>query len=216
MRWIFRSFAAFALLFCIYAASPYAALYGLAKAVEGKDVAAINDRVNFQAVRQSLSKQIVAAYLRATGKGGQPDSSPSPFAGMAAGAGASIVDPLIAPLVTADALMNVLENGWPAALGGLASGGSATGGVGEAARRFSLDPTRFLTAEGARSLFMAAESRGFRVVLFGVPFDQPASERIKLQFRLSNLNWRLVGIELPEAIRARVAEELIKKNPSAT
>jgi hypothetical protein len=63
---------------------------------------------------------------------------------------------------------------------------------------------------------MATESRGFRVVLFGVPLDQPASERIKLQFRLSNLSWRLVGIELPEAIRARVVEELIKKNPSAT
>jgi hypothetical protein len=111
MRWIFRSLAAFALLFCLYAASPYVALYNLAKAVEAKDIAALNERVNFQAVRQSLSKQIVAAYLRATGKGGQPDASPSPFAGMAAGAGASIIDPLIAPLVTADALINVLENG---------------------------------------------------------------------------------------------------------
>jgi hypothetical protein len=170
--------------------------------------------VNFQAVRQSLSKQIVAAYLRATGKGGQPDASPSPFAGMAAGAGASIIDPLIAPLVTADALINVLENGWPAALGGVAPG--ARSGASGATRQFSLDPTRFLTAEGAQRLFMATESRGFRVVLFGVPLDQPASERIKLQFRLSNLSWRLVGIELPEAIRARVVEELIKKNPSAT
>jgi len=213
MHWILRSLAVFALLFCVYAASPYVALYGLAKAVETKDVAAINERVNFQAVRQSLSKQIVAAYLRATGKG-QPDGTASPFAGMAAGAGASIVDPLIAPLVTAEALMNVLENGWPAALSGNAPADSAPGAAGPSG--FSLDPTRFLTAEGVRRLFIAAESRGFRVVLFGVPFDQPPNERIKLQFRLSNFAWRLVGIELPEAIRARVAQELIKKNPSAT
>lgn len=215
MRWILGSLAALVLLLCVYAASPYVALYHLAQAVEAKDVAAINERVSFQAVRQSLSKQIVAAYLRATGKGGQPDASPSPFAGMAAGAGASIIDPLIAPLVTAEALMNVLENGWPPELGGAAPV-PVGGNVAAAARRLNLDPTRFLTADGAKLLFMASESRGFRVVLFGVPLDQPMNERIKLQFRLSNLRWRLVGIELPEAIRARVAQELIKKNPSAT
>lgn len=214
MRWILAGVAAFVLLLFLYAASPYLSLYNLARAVESKDVAAINERVNFHAVRQSLSKQIVAAYMRATGKGGKSNASPSPFSGMAAGAGASIIDPLIAPLVTPEALISVLENGWPAALGGAQPG--AGDKAAAAARRFSLDPTRFLTAEGAQRLFMASESRGFRVVLFGVPFDQPPSERIKLQFRLSNLSWRLVGIELPEAIRARVAEELIKKNPSAT
>lgn len=215
MRWILRSLAALALLWGVYVVSPYVALYRLAKSVEAKDLGAINERVNFQAVRQSLSKQIVAAYMRATGKGGQDASaSPSPFAGMAAGAGASFIDPLIAPLITGEALINVLENGWPVELGGPAARSpGAAAGVGAS---FSLDPTRFLTADGAKQLFMASESRGFRMVLFAVPFDQPLGERIKLQFRLSNMTWRLAGIELPEGIRTRLVQELIKKNPSAT
>jgi hypothetical protein len=209
MRWIIRIFILLFLVWGVYAASPYAALYSLAKAVEAKDVAALNERVNFQAVRLSLSKQIVSAYLRLTGKG--KETSSSPFGQVAASAGASIIDPVIEPLVSAEAMIDLLENGWPAELGGAARMRKRDGPQG-----LGFDPARFVSLQGAARLFMASETRGFRAVLFTIPFDGPPEERIKLQFRLSGLSWRLVGIELPEAVKARLVQELAKRNASST
>src|SRR3712207_6614894 len=89
MRWFFRGFAAVFLIWIIYAASPYVALYSLAKAVEAGDAAAIEERIDFQAVRLSLSRQIVSAYMQATGNA--KETSSSLFGQVAAGAGASLI-----------------------------------------------------------------------------------------------------------------------------
>jgi len=67
MRWLFRSLVVLALAWVVFMLSPYVAFYKLAKAVQAKDVAAITERVNFSAVRLSLSRQIASAYAKATG-----------------------------------------------------------------------------------------------------------------------------------------------------
>jgi hypothetical protein len=68
----------------------------------------------------------------------------------------------------------------------------------------------------AWDVFANAETRGFRAVSFAVPPGRPADDRFRLQFRLSGTTWRVVGLEMPKAIEARLVQELIKRNPTAS
>ena len=93
MRWTGRFLVALLVVWAIYFFSPYVALLRLAQAIEAKDVAAIEERVNFRAVRTSLAKQLIPAYLKATGR----ESELQGTRGQAVvGIGTSIADPLIA------------------------------------------------------------------------------------------------------------------------
>ena len=67
MRWVMRSLVALVVAWAIFLMSPYVVFYRLAKAVEAKDVAILTERVNFRAVRISLSRQIASAYAKVTG-----------------------------------------------------------------------------------------------------------------------------------------------------
>src|SRR3712207_3714467 len=107
MRWTSRILVALFLGWAIYFVSPYVSLYGLAKAVEAKDVAAIEQRVNFRAVRISVAKQLIPAYLTATGR----ESELKGARGQAmVGIGASIADPLIAQYLSPSALAGFLTD----------------------------------------------------------------------------------------------------------
>lgn len=198
MRWTGRFLAALILIGAIYFFSPYVALYGLAKAVEARDVAAIEQRVNFRAVRTSLAKQLIPAYLIATGRESELKGS----RGQAmVGIGATIADPLIARYLSPAALAGLLNDPRLAAgeSGSAASGGFGLGSVQDAWR-----------------LFVTAQSRGFRAISFLVPVDRPADEQFRLQLRIKGFGWRLVGIELPPPILQRLVQELIKSNPAAS
>jgi len=199
MRWAGRSLIALILIWAIYFFSPYVALYGLARAIQAKDLAAIEQRVNFPAVRHSLAKQLIPAYMIATGR----ESELKGARGQAVvGIGATIADPLIARYLSPAALTSLLDD--PRLAAGNDSGLAAGGGIG-------------LNSLGdAWRLFVTAESRGFRAVSFTVPVDKPADEQFRLQLRIKGLGWRLVGIELPRPILVRLVQELIKSNPAAT
>src|SRR5215211_7555276 len=106
MRWLFRSLVVQALAWVVFILSPYVAFYKLAKAVQAKDVAAITERVNFSAVRISLSRQIASAYAKATGSGKQESS---PVGQVAVSAGTAAIDPLIAPYLTPQAIIDLLR-----------------------------------------------------------------------------------------------------------
>src|SRR4051812_21207423 len=108
MRWFLRSLVALFVVWAIYLVSPYVAFYRLAKAVEAKDLAAIKERVNFRAVRISLSRQIVSAYAKATGT---DTAAGSPVGQIAVSAGTAVVDPVIAPYVTPEAIIDLLTKG---------------------------------------------------------------------------------------------------------
>ena len=83
MRWFRRSLVALALLWAVYLQSPYVALYNLAKALEARDVALIEERVDFPALRLSLARQIAAAYARTVAP---PKDGKSPTSGIGSGA----------------------------------------------------------------------------------------------------------------------------------
>ncbi len=188
MRWTLRiSFFLF-LAWAIFMVSPFVALYDLSKAVEAKDVAGITERVNFNALRSSLSRQILGEYLKDQDlQGTELD--------IATEAGAAVLNPVIEELVSPQALIDLFSKGWPE---------NAESGQGTQAAPLSFD---FSSLKQMWRTFLFSESQGFRSVTIPVPVDSPKDQQFRITMRLRNTSWRLSGLELPVALR----EELIKR-----
>jgi hypothetical protein len=198
MRWLVRSLVAVALLWAVYLASPYVALYNLAKAVEARDLALISERVDFPALRLSLARQIASAYAKLVAP--QKDAG-APTASIGVGAGAAFLDPLLEPYVSPQAIAELMRGGW----GGLLRPEAAPGAKASGAELF--DAGRFLSTANLRRLWDSTEWRGFRTFLVRLP-QGGVEEPPQLQFRLADLTWRLSGIELPQELRDRLVREL--------
>ena len=193
MRWFLRSLVVLAFAWTVYALSPYAALYGLARAAQAGDLAAIEARVNLRAVRVSISRQVVVAYLRATGREAELDV---PTGSLAAGVGATIADPVVAEYVSPEAVARLLQ------------GRDRRGPEGAAA-----GPLRLDSLHAAWRLFAEAETRGFRAISFALPPGRPPGEQVRAQLRLAGGSWRLVGVRLPDAVTGQLVGELVRRNP---
>ena len=66
-----KTLATFVVLFALFvawSAWPFFGLYGLASAVRSGDPAAVEQRIDFPALRRSLADQVAIAYARVTGK----------------------------------------------------------------------------------------------------------------------------------------------------
>jgi Protein of unknown function (DUF2939) len=193
MRWTLRAVIVIALLWVAYAAWPFWAVYDLVNALEDRDAAALAHRVNFPAVRRSLTEQVVTSYLQLSGK----DARLSQFArGTAVAAVASVAEPIMAKLVSAEALIELLRNGWPVSV--LPDGAADLHEPGSG------------SLGNVWQLFIQSE-QGLRSWKIPVPIGAPPSSRFKLQFRLTSWTWKLSGIELPEELRVRLAQELVKQ-----
>ena len=199
MWWTFRiSFVLF-IAWAIFMVSPFVALYDLAKAVQSRDVARIRERVNFPAVRVAVSRQVVGDYLHTPegrAKLGGLDGR------VATTAGAAAVNPVVEQLITADALIDLLDQGWPQ--------GAVIAEGGQAAVAASLD---FGNVRNAVALFFASESNGFRSVVIPVPPTGPKDNQFRLTMRLSGTTWRLTGIELPRGVREQLIARVSKRPP---
>ncbi|MGO4572826.1 DUF2939 domain-containing protein [Microvirga sp. 2TAF3] len=202
MVWTLRvSFLLFVALL-IFLVSPFVALYELAKAVQTRDMARIESRVNFRALRTSFSRQIVGDFLKTS-------SGEQSFGGLdsnvAANAGAVALDPFVEQLVTPQAMIDLLEDGWTQAAAGAANAATSNPlsyGFG------SLDLD---TLRKAWRLFILSESQGFRSISMPLPPDLSKDKQFRLTWRLSGTTWRLTGIELPRALR----EELLRRMPQS-
>jgi Protein of unknown function (DUF2939) len=200
MRWTLRTLAILAMLWIGYVAWPFFALYELADAIQRRDGAAVARRINVPAVRHSLSEQIAATYLQLTGR----EARLGPVGrGMAAAAAASFADPIVAKLISAEAILDLLHGGWPRTVlpEGSADAPAIQGSIVEGLTSPSLGRLW--------QVFLQSE-QGVRRFDIGVPLDAPPARRLKLQFRLTHWVWKLSGIELPEELRVRLARELIK------
>lgn len=191
MRWTLRiSFLLF-LVWAIFMVSPFVALYDLGNAVEARDLGRITERVNFNALRTSLSRQILREYLKHEDFGEVEHD-------FATQAGAAVLNPVIEELVTPQALMDLLEDGWPH---------QATVGSGE-----TVPPLRMDLGADLRSLkqawqtFIRSEGEGFRVMTIPLPADVSKDKQFRVTMRLRNATWRLSGIELPAHLRDELAK----------
>ncbi len=180
------------ILWLAYTGWPFVDLYRLATAVQASDVAAVNRQVDFRGLRASLTTQLVTTYLRLTGKTGRAGSL---LEQLAAGAGASLAEPMVSKLITPEALLGLLQNGKP------------TGVLTDSAPSF-----QGLSTESLGNVWRAYANSEYGIGRFfvAVPVDKPAAESFRLQFCLTAWTWMLCGAELPEQLLVRLAQELIK------
>jgi hypothetical protein len=203
MHWTLRAIALLSALWIAFVAWPFFALYELAAAIQHRDGATVVRRINVPAVRHSLTEQIAATYLRITGRDARLGVLTR---GVAVAAATSVADPIVAKLLSTDALLELLHSGWPKQV--LSEEPTTTSGL----------PGQGSIVQGLTSLspgnmwrvFVQSE-QGFRRFDIGVPIDAPPTRRLKLQFRLTHWVWKLAGIELPEELRVRLARELMRQ-----
>lgn len=191
MRWTVRIVIVFVVSWAAFFVWPYFGLRSLVQAVRKHDVAAVNERINFPALRQSLAAQIVGTYLRLTGK----EARLGQFRDLAIAATSSIADPIVAQLISAQAMTDLLASGWPTAvlpeklpqLRGLSTG--AVGSVWQV---------------------LANSDHGLRTFSLAVPANVAREFQFRLRFRLSGWTWKLYDVRLPEELLTRLTREMIR------
>jgi hypothetical protein len=189
MRWFVGAAVALLLVWAWYMASPYVALWDLGRAIEQRNVARLSDRVNVHAVRVSLARQVAAEEV-----GGARGTLSPADRQAAAAALAALADPVMQRLLTPGGILDLLR----------ASADPET--EGQPHRRRVKLSSRSLT-----DLIAVSRWRGFRNVYFALPPEESPERRFRLQFRLARMKWRLISVDLPEAVRQRLAGELLRR-----
>src|SRR5262249_30633143 len=90
-----------------YVASPFFTLYRMVRAIEARDAQALSQDINFIQLRNSLSGQIVEAYVRRSGM------QLSPLAQTVVGSALAIADPIVDKLISPQAIATLMAAGWP-------------------------------------------------------------------------------------------------------
>ena len=183
--------AALVFLWLAYAISPFFGVYNLLRVVQDRDVAELSARVDFPALRKSLTAQIVRTYLTITGKIGQTGSIVEQFA---VAAGSSLAEPMVAKLVSPEALLELLQNGGPSNV--FAENAPSVPGLSS-------------EALGSWWRVYANSELGIARFFLDVPVDKPRNESFRLQFCLKSWTWQLCGVELPELLQVRLAQQLL-------
>jgi len=215
MRWTIRVGAALAALWAAYAVSPYIAAYRLTTAVQARDVEALKTRINFRAVRTSLAKQILAYYASTTGDSGVSEAAKRQLA-----AALDIAEPLIAQLLSPEVLIDLLDDGWPQTVvlerAPDAPDAPASGSAPETGSPVQPSVKTARTGLGSprltwRDLFTMVDVRGFRKFHLTFPGAHGPAAGVRLEFQFSGWSWRLYGIEIPDTLARRLADELRKR-----
>ena len=174
-----------------YVAWPIYTLAALARAIEAGDTATAIRHVDLPAVRRSITDQVVDTYLKLTGKTVSPL-----LRGALAGATDSIAEPVVGRIIAPDALAEFLREGWPiAVLPDRPPGMSGLSGA---------------NLGNAWQVFAAARY-GLGQFEIELPPSLPRDRRVVLEFRIIKWRWQLVGVRMPEQLRVRLAELLIKR-----
>jgi hypothetical protein len=187
IRWGLWAILTLSILLSVYLASPLIALHRIASAVETKDAGALTERIDFPALRRSLTKQIVQEYLKLTGK-----KLPLPALGKRVVVSAA--DPVVARLMTVRALLDLLGKG----------------DAGEQAKvPLERAPFTATSFESLWRLWLNSDylGRSFYVYL---PPKKPRAEQFRVHLRLIGWHWRIVGLDLPEDLKEHLAKELVK------
>lgn len=187
MRWFVSGLLALAAVWALYVISPYWAFYQLAAALQRGDAAEIAERVNPRALRVSLARQVAGDMAQAAGLGGIAGQDSQ----VAASTALALADPILGALVTPEGIARLLLEG-PA--------GSPTGA-----------PLASLSSGKLADILAATSWRGFRNLYVSLPPGEPAATRYRLQLRFGRLRWRLVSVEVPPAIRRRIAQRILQK-----
>lgn len=184
----------FAVLLVAYAIWPVYGLSQIKSAVDSRDPDALDRLVDYPELRRSLTEQIVGAYLKASGKSQQLGALGSQFA---TGVGATIADPMVEKLLNSKALIALFTG--EQATAGMPSGTSLSIAGLKLDSAFSSGWQLFKDSEYSGGLYYVS-----------LPPDAPADKRFRVRLRLSDWQWKLAGVGLPEDIKLRLAQEVQK------
>jgi hypothetical protein len=172
-----------------YTAWPLYDLLVLVRAMENRDVGTVTRHVYFDAVRVSLTNQVMAAYVRRT------RINVSPFAQSVAAGALGIANPIVHKLISPEALSELFGMGWPVTV----NSDPPPGTVGITERTIGTIWQIFKNSEYGFARFEVA-----------APAVLPPQQRFRLTFRLLQWRWRLVAVTLPENIQNLLGDELAK------
>jgi hypothetical protein len=187
MVWTIRITILLLLAWLAFMISPFVSLYNLGRAVEARDIEEITERVNFRALRVSITRQLVGEYLNSAAGKRDLGGIDRP---MAMNAGSALLNPVVEQLITPAAVLDLLEDGWPE--------GAVTGSRPSQAQPMKLDVG---SLGQAWRLFISSETQGFRSITIPYPDNVPKERQFRITLRLSGLGWRLTGVELPQDLR---------------
>jgi hypothetical protein len=188
------------LLFIAVAAYWTWALVGaseLAAVASRGDAAAVMSRVDLIALRHSLGKQIARAYLQQNPQFQKMGSLEQGFVGSVGG---GVADRLLREVLTPENIATLLNKGDVAAAKADAASSAETlwrmPPLGEA---FGAGPLQAVSHSWFDGLL------SFVVELHGA--DGPYG----VHFHLADATWRLSGLDIPEAVSARLAREIAER-----
>jgi Protein of unknown function (DUF2939) len=180
-----------AVLLVAFAFWPFIGFYKLATAVESRDSAALAERVEFRELGQSLAEQIVTEYGSLTGKEGRGGGIPRGIALM-------LAEPVIAKYLNPESLMKILVE-------------SDT--VKDS--KISLQaPFSNSSWRNAWDVWWNSQHaiKNFYIYL---PPDKTRADQFGLRLSLRDWQWKLTSIKLPDALRIRLAEEIIRREKAS-
>jgi hypothetical protein len=194
MKRFILALSLFVVLLVSYWAWPLVGLRTLASALQARNAAALTEQVDFEYLRRYLAEQIIATYLRITGR----ENRLGPLRALAPGLGASIVDPWVSQIVN---LENIVE---------LLRGGTIQSELGAISLNTRELPNFSLS--NAWNAWLSSEY-GLGRFSIGLPTDAEAADQFRLRMQLLSWRWKLTGIDLPAKLRDQFARELAKKYP---
>jgi hypothetical protein len=171
-----------------YVAWPIYDLLLLVRAIETHDVDTVTRHVYFDAVRISLTNQVVDAYVRRTGIQIGPLRRNV--------AAAAIANPVVEKLISREALSQLLTIGWPVTV---VPDGPPPGTIGITTN----------TIGTIWQIFGNSEYGFGRFEVVG-PAALSRQQQFHLTFRLLQWRWQLVAVILPESIQNLLGDELVK------
>lgn len=191
MRWLAGVVAAVVAFLIVYLGSAAYSLAGLAAAVRAGDGAAVFARTDLKSLNHSLTDQIVRAYLERIGATRQI----KPIEKLLINTyGATIADAMVARMLTADRLTEMLRTG------GLdAPGVPSFAGFPALA---DLKTGNFLSLLGRVNLVKPV------VLAIRVSDASDPEHYAAIDLHYEGLDWKLAGIELPRAIVNQLAASL--------
>jgi Protein of unknown function (DUF2939) len=190
MRWTVWIAVVLLVVLSAYAVWPVVAFYKIASAVESRDAAALTQRVDFRSLGKSLTKQLIATYLELTGKKlGLIEKS------IAVGVGGSIADPIVARLVNAETLLDLLTKG----------------NAGEyASVSPELAPFSTSALRNGWQTWWDSEYRGGYFYVY-LPPEKSPDEQFRVRLSLTEWQWKLSGINLPTPLRLQLVQAILKQ-----
>jgi Protein of unknown function (DUF2939) len=192
MRWGLWTTIVLILLLMVYFAWPLVGFYSLASAVESRNAAALAERVDFPSLRRSISQQVIAEYLKLTGK----DKKLGRFrTGIATGVGAALAEPVVAQFLNAETLLDFLNKGSVKVGDNISS---------------EIAPFSGSTWSNVWRIWWHSEYGLTRFSAY-LPPDKPTDEQFKVGLSLRDLEWKLTGIGLPDQLRGQLAQELVRQ-----